>query len=191
MASSLILGFVAALIAGAPPAAPREDAITVTGVRLNPEAVRAVDFVHATGVAAGELPAARWIEPVCPHVVGLVDEAARVVEAKVRGIAAAANIAAARVPCTTNIAIVFATDGGAVVRDIAARAPRRMGGVRPAAVAALTGGPAPIRWWYASEVRDKDGIGASADGIPARVPSPGESRGSVLPANEDTTFMQH
>ena len=159
------------------------DTITVTGgpfaggVRQH-----AVDFVRATGVTAGEVPAARWTDPVCPHVIGITDAAAHLVEAKLRAVAADAGIAAAPAGCTANIAVVFATDGGAVVRDIVARQPRRFAGVSPAAVAALTAGRAPIRWWYTSEVRDRDGSPASATSPPPGIFGGAEGGGLALPA---------
>lgn len=183
---------VAALLAARAAADP--DTITVTGTRLSPAAIhaRATAFVHATGVAAGEVPAARWADPVCPRVVGIADPAAaRLVEVKLRSVAADAGIAVAPAPCRANLAVIFAPDGGAVVRDIVARSPRRLSGLTPAAVAALTGGAAPIRWWYTSEVRDKDGTPASSSSPPPRLFGPAEGGGSGLAGNEDTTFVQH
>jgi hypothetical protein len=194
-----LLAAAAALAAAAGAAAqtaapPPADTVTVTGTRLSPEAVhqRAVDFVHATGVAAGEIPAARWAAPVCPHVIGITDPAAaRLVEAKLRTVAADAGIAVAPAPCRGNIAIVFAADGGGVVRDIVARSPGRLASLAPAAVATLIDGAAPIRWWYSSDVRDKDGIAATATGAPSSTVGGAEGGGSVLPGTADTTFIQH
>ena len=174
--------------------APPGDTITVTGSRLSPEAVhqRATDFVRATGIAAGDVPAARRTEPVCPRVVGLTDRAAAaLVEATLRGIAADAGIAAAPAPCAPNIAVVFASDGATMVRAMAARSFRPFAQLRPAAVAELKTGGAPIRWWYASEVRDRDGIAATATSPPPGLLGGAEGGGSPLPAGEDTSFVQH
>ena len=191
-ATALALATAATAQNASPPAAPPADTITVTGTRLSPEVLhqRAVDFVHATGVAAGEVAAARWTEPVCPHVVGLNDEPARVVEAKVRSVAADAGIALAPTPCRANVAVVFATDGAAVVRAMLARRASQFAGVAPAAIAALTRGTVPIRWWYSTEARDRDGSPATT------LPSPwsmgnGEGGGSVIPMGPDTTSVQH
>lgn len=164
--------------------------ITVTGTRQTPAAIRqhATDFVRTTGIALGDLPTARWVDPVCPHLIGLADQYAAIVEAKVRAIATEAGIQAATAPCQTNVAVVFAADGGTLVRDLVGRAPRRFAGVRPAAIATLTDGSAPIRWWYTTEVRDKDGRGGNAEPPPAFGLN---GTGSSLPVGEDTTFLQH
>lgn len=176
-----------AVLGAAQAAGTEPDVVTVTGASPAAIHARATEFVRATGVAAGELPAARWIDPVCPHVVGLTDAtAAALVEATLRRVATDAGIAVAAAPCRANVALVFAPDGGAVVGEIVARSPRRFAGLAPAAVAALTGGAAPIRWWYTSEVRDKDGMPAT------RIPPPALGFGGVpLPQNEDTTFVEH
>ena len=179
----------------APPAAaasPDDTTITVTAGRLTPEELhaRAVAFVGATGVAAGEVPAARWVEPVCPRAVGLTERSAAVVEAKLRTIAAAAGIKVAVEPCTANIAVMFATDPGAVVRGIIAKAPSRVAEVPRGALAELTGGAAPVRWWYSSEVRDKGGAAATSTQSVAMVAAK-DSTGIGLPGNEETTFVSH
>src|SRR5215213_910651 len=67
-----------ALAATQAPAAPPEangQSIIVDGARLSESAARerAVQFVRTTGVASGETPAARWVAPICPEVLGLED----------------------------------------------------------------------------------------------------------------------
>lgn len=170
---------------------PAADTITITGTREAPAVVHqhAIDFVHATGVAAGEVAAARWIDPVCPRVVGITDAAAAAfVEEKVRSVAADAGIAAAPAPCAANIAIVFAADGGAVVRDMVVKAAFRFHSVRPATIKTLIDGTAPIRWWYTSDTRDKDGSPPSRDPPPAI----GLTNFNMsMPAGDDAAFVQH
>lgn len=152
------LAILAALLAAAP-APPDADAITVTGRRVAPEEARrdAAAFVRATGVAAGETPAARWIDPVCPRVIGIPPGPAGVVETTMRAVAKEAGAPLAAAPCRANIAVVFTADAGGLARRIAARQPRRFAELPPAARAALFDGAAPIRWWHASEVRGRDG----------------------------------
>jgi hypothetical protein len=163
--AALAAGLGLVLGAGlAPPlSAPEADSdgpIVVTGTLLSPDEVRrrAVEFVRGTGVASGQTPAARWAEPVCPRVLGLGTEQARVVEAKMRAIARAAGIAAARAPCRANIAVSFAADAGEVVRTVDRRSPRRLAEVPAAARQALLEGPAPIRWWYVTDTRSRHGM---------------------------------
>ena len=49
--------------AGAVP--PSDPPIIVSGRELRD---RVTDFVRGTGVARGDTPAARWVDPVCPRV---------------------------------------------------------------------------------------------------------------------------
>ncbi len=185
----IVAGVVAMtmLMAGVKAAQVPSEAIVVTGTRRSAAVLRAqaTAYVRVTGIAAGAIPAARWLEPVCPRVIGLTDEATRAVDAKLRQVAADAHVPVEPAACRANIAVVFALDGGAVVRRIISRSPRRLTGVPPAIVAALSHGPAPIRWWYATEIRDKDGVAATAT-------SPlGLGFGGMNPDNEELSFVQH
>ncbi len=175
------------LVTDAKAAQAPSEAIVVTGTRRSAAVLHAEAnaYVRATGIAAGAIPAARWLEPVCPRVIGLTDEATRAVDTKLRQVAADGRVPVAPVPCRANIAVVFALNGGAVVRRIVSRSPRRLTGVPPATVAALTRGTAPIRWWYATGIRDKDGVAATAT-------SPlGLGFGGMNPDNEKLSFVQH
>ncbi len=185
---------VAVLLAVPARAAPPDAApdITVTGTRATPEAIRqhAIDFVHATGIALGDRPTARWLDPVCPRVLGIADSYARIVEAKVREVATDAGIEVAKDKCTPNIAISFALDAGAVVQTIAARSPKRLAEVSAAGVAALKDGTAPIRWWYSTEPRDRDGSPPVA-GPPPWSMGNAEGGGSVIPTGDGISNVLH
>ena len=157
----LALGFGSGLMAQAP--APPPDAtqrpITVTGEALTPPVARhrATQFLRATGVAAGETPAARWTEPVCPRVLGLTAEGARAAEATIRAIAAEVGAAVAAEPCDSNIVVSFTADAAALVREIERREPRRLSDLDPSERRTLLNGSAPIRWWHTSEERGRHG----------------------------------
>jgi hypothetical protein len=168
-------------------AAPKSGDVVVTGERLTPEEVRrrAVSYVRAAGVANGDSSVARWIDPVCPRVFGLEDRLARYVEAKVRAVATAAGAPLAGERCTPNIFVSFVADAGAIVRKIAARQPRRLSEVAPSARDALSSGTAPIRWWYSTEVRGKDGDRI----IGMEPPSVGAGQSPVLPVNPDASYL--
>lgn len=164
--AALAAAFVGALAAAhaSPTAVPEpgaEDPIVVTGTPLSPDEIRrrAEEFVLGTGVASGHTAAARWGEPVCPRVLGLGADQARAVEAKMRTIAEAAGIRAAGERCQTNIAVIFAPDAGAVVREIDRRSARRLAEVPAGARKALLTGPAPVRWWYSTDTRSRHGMG--------------------------------
>jgi hypothetical protein len=150
-------GFGLALVAAQ---APRSDPESITVNALLPEkAARdlAVGFVKATGVAAGETPAARWTSPICPEVIGLEDVGKRAAEAKIRRVAAAVGAGVAAEGCRRNIIVSFTSDGGAVAREIVEREPRRVANLSPQARSAVLTGAAPIRWLYTTETRARHG----------------------------------
>lgn len=174
------------------PAGQEADApgtVVVTGDRQTREETRreAFEFVRRMGVANGERPAARWKDGVCPRVLGIAPVHARVVETKLRSVAAEAGAPIAPTPCRTNIAVLFTSDGPNAMKTVAARSPRRLAEVPAASRAALLDGPAPVRWWYTTELRGRHGdrlIGAE----PPFVTGQG-SPGQVLPGNGDTSFL--
>ena len=162
--------------------------ILVQGDRVTPAAARAgaETFIRASGVAAGELPAARWTDPVCPVVIGLNDGAKAVAEAEIRRIALEAGAPLAVAPCKENLAVTFTSDAGAVARAISEREPRRLSELSAAARSAVLKGNAPIRWWYSTEKRSRHGVSggqgmANAGGTGQN--SPGSGYGSALPSN--------
>jgi hypothetical protein len=171
-------------------AASQEDKapILVQGERLTQAAARdrANQFVRAVGVAAGELPAARWNDPVCPVVIGLNDTAKSIAEAEVRRIATEVGAPLADAPCRGNLAVTFAEDAGALAREIADREPRRLAELSPSARDAVLKGTGPIRWWYTTEQRSRDGTpgdaGVSNAGGTGQN-SPGSGYGASLPGN--------
>lgn len=172
---------------GAP---PKPGDVVVTGERLTPEETRrrATAYVRAAGVANGDQSVARWIDPVCPRVLGLDEKLAWYVEARVRAVATAAGAPLAGERCAPNLSISFVADASALVRKIAARQPRRLSEVTPPARDALASGTAPIRWWYSTEVRGKDGDRLTRM-EPTSISGPGAGQGQVLPVNPETSFL--
>ncbi|WP_191555746.1 hypothetical protein [Brevundimonas aurantiaca] len=166
------------------PKAEISDPIVVVGTKMTREEARrqAVTFVRGVGVPGGDRPAARWKDPVCPHVIGLEPAHAAIVERKLRAIAKEARVPVAKASCKTNIVITFASDAGALVRDVSARSRAALAEVPVQDRDALREGDAPIRWWYTTDVRGKDGMSASASaGAPPWTGGNAEGGGSVLP----------
>lgn len=165
----LATGLAIVLSAGqAPP--PRSEAenkpIVVEGERLPEGAVeeRASQFVRATGVAAGTIPVARWIDPVCVQVLGLEEVGKRAAEAKMRSVAASVGMEVAPSSCRPNVVVSFTSDGAGLAREIQRRDPRRLGQLSPRARETVLTGPSPVRWLYSTEVRGRDGQTLNADG---------------------------
>jgi hypothetical protein len=166
--------------------------VVVTGEKLGPEEARrrAEDFVKRVGVVWGNKQAARWWDPVCPRVVGLAPPLAQQVEKRVRAVAVAAGapIAPASARCEANLVIGFTGDAGADVRKIAARAPRQLRNVPPETRSDLLNGKAPIRWFYHSELRNREGM-RGLGFMPDWSAGNGEGTGSVLPDNGNSVSL--
>ncbi len=133
--------------------------IVVTGARLTPQEARAraVAFVRGTGVAAGNRPVARWLDPVCINVIGISARHAEIVKGRLTRIAVAAGVPVARGGCENNVAVIFTENAGEAVREIERRSSRRLSEVTGAARQRLVEGNAPIRWWYSTEPRGHQG----------------------------------
>lgn len=181
-----------ALLAAAPlaalPDSPGEAAITVTGDRSTPEEREreAYRFVRETGVANGHTPVARWIDPVCFRVIGLDTRHADLVMTAARSVAAQVGAPLAKAPCTSNAAIVFTHNAAGLVKRVAERDPRRFTRLAPGERQELVAGSAPVRWWYSTDVRTRDGVPARSAPAPWTAGN-SESGGSVVPMNDDST----
>jgi len=179
--------------AQAPPSDPADQSITV-GALLPEKAARdlAVGFVKATGVAAGETPAARWIQPICPEVLGLEDIGKRAAEAKIRRVAAAAGADVAPEGCRRNIVITFTSDGAALAREVVEREPRRIANLTPRARSAILSGSAPVRWLYTAETRGRHGGSETTSGNAAQTQGPrGPGNGGGSSLGGDMPTLQH
>lgn len=163
------------------------DAIEVIGRRMSEEKARkeANEFIRRSVVAHGERPVARWVNAVCPKVLGIQPEYAAIVERKLRVIAAAADIPVARPGCKTNIVVGFATDARDVVQHIAKKSPHRIAEVFPPDRDALLKGDAPVRWWYGTKMTSPDGDSTSND-APVAAFGTAEGGGSALALGAET-----
>lgn len=157
------------------------DTIVVKGTRIDPAQARdrAVAFVKQTGVANGQQQVARWVVPICIKVIGVsATQEARVV-GQMLGIAREARIPVGKVDCEPNLTVTFTADAGDVVRHINARKPNQFRELTRTEKEALLNGAAPVRWWYATEMMDRDGVRAN-NASPGWI-SAGE--GSGVPGN--------
>ncbi len=139
--------------------------IVVTGQTRDAARDKAQAFIRATGVAAGDRPATRWEDPVCPKVMGLAAHQAKQVLHRFRTVATEAGVELGGAGCPTNVVISFVKDGAALVRDLSKRSSSLLNEVAPEKRDALRNGAQPIRWWYRSELVGKGKRGKSA-GVP-------------------------
>lgn len=163
-------GLGLALVAAQVPPSDSTDQSIIVGAILPEKAARdmAAGFVRATGVASGETPAARWVAPICPEVIGLEDIGKRAAEAKIRRVAAAVGADVAPEGCRRNIVVSFTSDGAALAREVVEREPRRVANLTPRARSAVLSGSAPVRWLYTAETRDRHGGAETTSGNAAQ-----------------------
>ena len=189
----LAMGGVAAAAIAAPtdPTAPEE--IVVEGQRLTPAQARerAVAYVQHTGIIDGKESIARWVDPICPRVMGVSPEVAEKVVASVRSIAAQVGVRTARPGCAPNIAVIFVGDGNAFMRSVSTRDPSQLAKISTQQREFLFTGGAPVRWWYFDQSRGRDGD--RMNGMdPAFVTGDGSAGGPTLPSNgESSTSMNY
>ena len=161
--ASRCLALPVLVLAATAPAAtgqPSDNTIVVKGTRLDPTQARqrAVDFVNRTGVAHGQQQVARWVVPVCIKVIGLRASHAARFEQLMLDVAREANMRVAKPNCEPNITVTFAADARQVVRHINGRKPRQLDELSPTEKEQLLNGEAPVRWWYATQMLDRDGV---------------------------------
>lgn len=175
-----------AILCLAAPAAAQDD-IVVRGAKLPPEEARreASAYIRGLGVASGTQPVARWRDKACLKVTGIAPELAATVTARMRAVATAARVPIDKPGCTPNLLVTFASDAGAVVREMLQRTMVPFAQVSPAEREALRNGNAPIRWWYGTEVRTKDNMSARGP-MPLWTGGNAEGAGSILPDTGET-----
>jgi len=139
------------------------ETIVVRGTRIDPQQARqqAIDFVKRTGVAHGQQQVARWVVPVCIKVIGLTTPQAARIENVMVDIAFEASVPVAKPGCQPNVTVSFAPDAGEVVRYIHARKPRQFDELPKTDRDNLLNGAAPVRWWYATQMLDRDGVNSN------------------------------
>lgn len=162
--------------------APSDTSITVIGEQPAQLRKEVADYIDAVGVVIRDEPAARWVDSICPHAVGIPDAIAAKVIAQVRATAASVGAPVASAKCKPNLLLAFTEDAPAVVREISRRGP--LGDATHEQREQLEKGSAPIRWWYTTEFRNADGTPMDSAGSPALH----TSSGSVYGAYADFGF---
>lgn len=170
-----------------------DETIVVTGELEKQARQKAQSYVRELKVASGEQPTARWFDLICPRTIGLSKEHASIVEKQVRQVIREIGAPLAEQGCKANFAIVFTDGPERVVQRIAGS----RGGLPLADARELREGTAPVRWWYNTELRSKDGMTASdasvpwaAVGSPSYQPLPTGSSGSLPQYNSSIVSTQ-
>lgn len=159
-----------AVVTGARAQAPTvpSDDIVVQGQRLTRQEAltRAQGFVRTLGVVQGDRSLARWVEPICPKVIGLSAEHGRIVMDRLQATIRTIGAPLAKGTCDTNLLVAFVSDGKQMVNIIDQKQSRRMAQVQGPERRALLESDAPIRWWYMIDLGSGDGTGLGSNAPP-------------------------
>ncbi|HEU4499526.1 MAG TPA: hypothetical protein VFR60_09335, partial [Sphingomicrobium sp.] len=105
-------------------------------------------------------------------------------------IAYEANMPVAGPGCQPNITVTFAPDAGEVVRHIYAKKPQQLREVSQSEREQLLSGEAPIRWWYATEMMDREGMRSNNISAPWLTAGEGTGAPVSLPTVDGVTTTQ-
>jgi hypothetical protein len=158
------------------------DTIVVEGQRLSREEVRAKanDFIRKLGVIKSDRSVARWVDRICPKVMGLSPDHAQIVTARLRKTISSLGAPLAKDACKTNFLIAFVDDGKEMVSTISVKDTSRMAQVEGPERRALLESDDPIRWWYTVKFGSGDG-GAAGTAPAAGISGNSESGAPMLP----------
>lgn len=128
--------------------------VTVTGQREIPPKVAQRYVAEVSAGVDGQLT--RFKVPVCPTVIGIADEYARIIAKRIRAVAREVGAPVADENCRGNLVMIFARDGDALVKDMRAKTPRIFEGVNDVDLKrAFREGP--VHAWNATEILNEDG----------------------------------
>ncbi len=138
-----------------PPDVAKADDIIVTAAKPPaPEAARR--FVRAISIETdGQL--ARFIDPLCPKVLGLEESTAHAVEARLRMVTKEAGIDVGNTGCRTNAYVIFTEDGHGLVADLYRSNPGWFDGVSDTERERVRKGTGPVWVWRSTSLRNDDG----------------------------------
>jgi hypothetical protein len=170
-----LLGLTAISAAVAQPSSPpppqkADDTITVTGQKLEKKEAKRQSraFVGQTTVTSFS-QYARRNRPICPRAIGIAENYAAIVEARIRAIAKAANVKVQDGECAANLFVLFTTDSNGLMTALRKAKPSLFSSVSVRERPALYADPAPVRWWHSSVLAQSDGgiskSGTSPQGI--------------------------
>jgi hypothetical protein len=131
------------------------DEIVVTG-RKALERAEAQKAVNAVTVSH-DSQIARFVDPVCPLVVGLPMSARQVVEAEIRSVATQVGARVAGAKCEANLIVILAGDGRAMFSDIRKKRPDWLDGLSHRDAEKILDQQGPVRAWAVRTLRDEDG----------------------------------
>lgn len=132
----------------------QDDSIVVVGRKLPPDKQVRRFVRQVASTIDGQL--SRFDDPICPLVIGLSAESNRLVEERIRRIAADANIRRGKGKCPPNLILLIAHDADTFVDAMRKRFPAMFAALSSYELKrALEDGPVHV--WNTVEVRNEDG----------------------------------
>ena len=161
-----LLAIPAAAIAAVPAAGSiaqpeRDEEIVIVGETMREAQRQAQAYVQEVGIAVGNQPTARWVDPICPSAVGLAPDKEVLVKQQVRELVQQVGAPLAKDNCAPNFMIVFTDGPEAVVETMTKKGSRVLREVAPTVAQEIKEGDAPIRWFYQTDVRTREGSSSS------------------------------
>ncbi|MEE4209763.1 MAG: hypothetical protein V2I43_10900, partial [Parvularcula sp.] len=170
--------------------APAEDRILVERDRVgNERREQAKSFIEHVEIGRSHEQAARWVDRICPKVVGVEGEIADRLVASVGSVAEAIGAPVAPKGCSANISIALVDDGAEFVDAVHLKDRRSLRGVPAHKLEFVRESDAPVRWWYTTEVFGSGGRPLQ-DSEPSFIQCVGDcQKGQILPAGRDPKFI--
>jgi hypothetical protein len=146
--------------------------IVVEGKRPSRSATEAFVRELTPSPLGGQL--GRFLDPVCPVVVGMSEADKGLVENRMRRVAAAVQVPVAPQRCAPNIYVVLGRDKREIIDGLRNQFPGLVEGVPRPLMKRLIHGPEPVAAWQTVDVIGSDGMPLasarmSADGDPVRI----------------------
>jgi hypothetical protein len=139
----------------------RDEEIVIVGETMREAQRQAQAYVQQVGIAVGNQPTARWVDPICPNAVGLAPDKEAIVKQQVRELVRQVGAPLAKENCAPNFMIVFTDGPEAVVETMTRKGNNVLREVAPTVAQAIKQGAAPIRWFYQTDVRTREGLSSS------------------------------
>ena len=147
---------------------PRSDDIVVTATKLMPREIeQAARAVTPPGNLYRE-PLAQFQAPVCPGVIGMPDDFAAVMVARIRLVAQRARIRLDQDKCRANLLVLFVANGQAALQNMGGKGPWLFDGIGPAQLSDLAedpvlkdlaADPGPVHAWVNTRMETRYGEG--------------------------------
>ena len=141
-------------------------AIVIQGIRDRRKP--ADDFLKKMMPTSFDAQLGRFEEPVCPGTVGLPENLKSEVIARVRRVAAAASVPAARLSCIPNLLIIVVDDKKALIEGMQRKKEAYLYGIDASRRKRLASATGPVAAWQISDVIGPDGepLRVDGDGFP-------------------------